>query len=116
MLSAVIGTGDCCTYLISSGFISADAVIKDYVFNSGNAATGGAPVQHGCAIRDRQNRLWMLLNNDRAQAFFPRDAADGAQQLLHDDGGQALQRLIQQQQAGVQHQRAAHCQHLLLAA
>ena len=58
----------------------------------------------------------MLLHDDGRQPLLARDAADGAQQLFHDDGRQALQRLVQQQQARVEHQRAAHGQHLLLAA
>jgi hypothetical protein len=58
----------------------------------------------------------VLLDHDRRQAFVARHAADGAQQLGHDDRRQAFQRLVQQQQFGVEHQRAAEGQHLLLAA
>src|SRR6218665_3082744 len=39
----------------------------------------------------------MLLHDDRRQALLARDAPDGAQQLLHDDGRQAFERLGQAQ-------------------
>src|SRR6218665_2243665 len=41
----------------------------------------------------------MLLHDDRRQALLARDAPDGAQQLLHDDGRQAFERLAGEQQA-----------------
>ena len=37
-------------------------------------------------------------------------------QLLDDDRGQAFERLVEQQQGGIGHQRAGHGEHLLLAA
>jgi hypothetical protein len=42
----------------------------------------------------------MLLHDDGRQALLARDARDGAQQLADDDGRQAFERLVQQQQRG----------------
>ena len=58
----------------------------------------------------------MLLDDDRRQAFLADDALEHAQQLHHDQRRQSLERLIQQQQARIEHQRAADGEHLLLAA
>ena len=58
----------------------------------------------------------MLLDDDGRQALFARDAADPPQQLFNNDGRQAFERLVEQQEAGVEHQRTAHRQHLLLTA
>ena len=43
------------------------------------------------------------------------DACQGPQEFLDNDRGQALERLVQQQQPRVQHQRPADCEHLLLS-
>ena len=55
-----------------------------------------AMVQHHGVIRNRQYRLRMLLDDDRSQSFVARDAADGAQQLFHDDRRQSFERLVEQ--------------------
>ncbi|OQC05992.1 MAG: hypothetical protein BWX79_02174 [Alphaproteobacteria bacterium ADurb.Bin100] len=57
----------------------------------------------------------MLLHDDGREAFIARDACNGAQQFLDDDGRQAFERLVQQQQPRVEHERSADSQHLLLA-
>jgi hypothetical protein len=67
-------------------------------------------------VADGQDGLRVLLHDDGRQAFVARDARDGAQQFLDDDRRQAFERLVQQQQPRVEHQRAAQGQHLLLAA
>ena len=43
-------------------------------------------------------------------------AAQRGQQLVDDDGRESFDRLVEQQHARVEHQRAAQRQHLLLAA
>jgi hypothetical protein len=58
----------------------------------------------------------ILLDDDGRQPFVAHHARDRPQQLLHDDRRQPFQRLVEQQQPRVQHQRARHGQHLLLAA
>ena len=57
----------------------------------------------------------MLLHDDGRHALFLRDASNGLQKLLNNDGGQALKGLVQKQQFWVDHQGAAYSQHLLLA-
>jgi len=57
----------------------------------------------------------VLLDDDGRQAFFARDAADGRQQLLHDDRRQPFEGFVQQQQRRIQHQGTTDCQHLLFA-
>ena len=42
----------------------------------------GAAIEHHGAVRDRQDRLRMLLDDDRREPLLARDARDGAQQLL----------------------------------
>ena len=59
--------------------------------------------------------MGVLLHQQHSGAGFV-DLLDDAEDFLHQDGGQAHGRLIHHQQLWMAHQRAAHGQHLLLAA
>ena len=63
-----------------------------------------------------QRQAGVLLDQQHADAVFLVDAAHDAEDLGHDQRRQAEGGLVQQQQLGPQHQRAADGQHLLLAA
>ncbi len=52
----------------------------------------------------------------KALRAFAGHAADGGGELLDDDRGQAFERLVEQKQRRIGHQRARDRQHLLLAA
>src|SRR5882762_8700139 len=60
------------------------------------------------------DREFLLHQQDRDAA--PGDLGDQVADLVHDQGGQPLGRLVDHDEFGVAHQRAANCQHLLLAA
>src|SRR5579862_2277168 len=76
----------------------------------------GAAFQYHNAVGQPQNLLRILLDNDRADAGGAGNAADRLQKLLDNDRGKPLGRLIQQQDLGIEGERAADRQHLLLAA
>src|SRR5215472_165509 len=67
------------------------------------------------AIGDAENFLGVLLDQDRRHAFLADDAAQRRQQFLDDDRRQPLQRLVEQHDARIKHQRATDREHLLLA-
>ena len=75
-----------------------------------------AAFQYHNTIGQPQNLLRILLDDDRADAAGPGDGAERPEQFLDDDRRQALGRLVQQQHLGIEGQRAADRQHLLLAA
>ena len=58
----------------------------------------------------------MLLYDYRRQASGPKEALQGAEQILHDNWRQALGRLIEKQDFRIEYQSARYRQHLLLAA
>src|SRR5436190_38380 len=71
-------------------------------------------LQYHNAVGEPQNLLGILLDDDRADAAGPGDGADRLQQLLDDDGGKTLGRLVQEKHFRVEGQRATDRQHLLL--
>src|SRR5262249_29339880 len=88
------------------------------------AAAGGARplVDHRAALEDRrpvgdaEHLLRVLLDQDRRHAFVADDAPQRQQQLLDQDRGESLQRLVEQYDARIEDQGAADREHLLLAA
>ena len=58
----------------------------------------------------------VLLHQDRRKALVADDPAQHGQELLDDDRRQPFERLVQQQHARIEDQRAGDGQHLLLAA
>ena len=68
-----------------------------------------------CRVSD-ERELRVLLDDDHGHAALREQIADHVHQFLHDDRREPLHRLVQQQQARIDHQRAADREHLLLAA
>ena len=60
--------------------------------------------------------LRVLLDQDRRHALVADDAAQRRQQFIDDDRRQTFERLVEQHDARIEHQRAADREHLLLAA
>src|SRR5689334_850318 len=67
------------------------------------------------AVRQCRGKAEVLLHQQDGETLLLQRADDGAD-LLHDDRGQALGRLIEQEQLGTGPQDAADGEHLLLAA
>src|SRR5262245_13567342 len=63
-----------------------------------------------------ERELRVLLDDDDCHATGRDELADDRSQLLHDDGRESFHRLVEQEQRGLDHQRAGDRQHLLLAA
>ena len=74
-----------------------------------------ALLDHVGKIRDLRREVQILLGHQDGEAHGLQ-RLDLLAQLLHDDGRHAFDRLVQQQQQRIAHQRAADRQHLLLAA
>ena len=64
----------------------------------------------------RQRDVGVLLDQDEGVGAFAGHAADGPAEFLDDDRREAFERLVEQQQRRIGHQRARDRQHLLLAA
>src|SRR5947208_7785831 len=64
-------------------------------------------LQYHNAVGQPQNLLRILLDDDRADAARPRDGPDRLQELLDDDRGKALGRLVQEKHFRIEGQRAA---------
>src|SRR5262247_3548165 len=75
-----------------------------------------AALENDGAVGDAENFLRVLLDHNGGRALLANDALERNQQLLHENGGQAFQRLVEEQDAGIENERAADGQHLLLAA
>ena len=67
------------------------------------------------AVGHRRSEAEVLFHQQDGEALLAKHA-DGIADLLHDDGRQALGRLVEQQQLGARAQDAGDRQHLLLAA
>src|SRR5579872_1243526 len=66
-------------------------------------------------LRKVQGRRQVLLHDyDRLPLI--RKLATDIQEIAHDDGGQPLERFVEQEQFGATYQRACDREHLLLAA
>src|SRR3954465_6450831 len=83
---------------------------------------GGRAFEHDLALRqnhrlvgDAREGAEILVDDARRDAFGA-DLRDSAPDLLGDQGRQPLRRLVDEDQVGVGHERAADRQHLLLAA
>src|SRR5262249_17025335 len=68
------------------------------------------------AVSDAEHLLRVLLDQDRRRAFVADDAPQRQQQLLDQDRSEALERLVEQDDARIEDQGAADREHLLLAA
>src|SRR6266849_815579 len=73
-------------------------------------------LQYHNAVGQPQNLLRILLDDDGTGAAGAGDGTKCPQQLLDDDRGEPLGRLIEQQHFWIEGQRAPDRQHLLLAA
>ncbi len=88
----------------------------------GDELGAGAFVDDAAALEDRglvgdaQHLLGVLLHQDRRHAFVADDAPERRQQFLDQDRGEPFERLVEQDDARIEDQRAADRQHLLLAA
>ena len=88
----------------------------------GQQIGGAGAVDDAAALDDdgvggeRQCNRGMLLDQHDRRAFVRHHAAQGVHQLVDDDGCEAFQRLVQQQQLRIGHQRTGDGQHLLLTA
>src|SRR5215472_1050316 len=58
----------------------------------------------------------MLLDEKKRQIAFALEAVEPAEEGIHNDGRQTLERFVHQQQPWVAYQSATDCQHLLFAA
>ncbi len=74
-----------------------------------------AVLDHIMAVRQRRGKAKVLLHQEDGEALLLQRADEGAD-LLHDDRGQTLGRLVQQQELGAGPEDAADGEHLLLAA
>src|SRR5213592_4295891 len=75
-----------------------------------------AAVEDDRVVRDRQDLLRVLLDDDRREAFVQDQPLDRAQQFLDDDRRESLERLVEEEQLRVEDERARDREHLLLAA
>src|SRR5690606_23726935 len=72
-------------------------------------------LEHGGALRDRQARLDVLLDDQDGGAHRPVDLDDALHDLLDQVRRQADRGFVEQHERWRVHQRDADCQHLLLA-
>ncbi len=66
-------------------------------------------------MRQAEGLLHALLDQDQGLSLIPHHVVDGRTELFDNDRRQPLQRLIEQEQLRVEHQRPSDRQHLLLA-
>src|SRR5262245_7965490 len=81
----------------------------------GETVDDAAMFHHVVAVRNRRRETKILLDQEDGEALLL-EHADGLADLLDDDGGEALGRLVEQEQAGAGAQDSADGEHLLLAA
>ncbi len=67
-------------------------------------------------VRELERDGGVLLDEEYADLLVAVQPAEDVEDLAHDQRREAEGRLVEQQQPGPQHQRAADCQHLLFAA
>src|SRR5262249_38621335 len=78
---------------------------------------GNEPTVENYRLRGQLQRdLGVLLDQQQRQIVLAFEAVESGEQSIDDDRGEALERLVHQQQRRIAHQRAADRQHLLLAA
>ena len=75
-----------------------------------------AAIEHDRLRRQAQRKAGVLLDHNHREFAGAHDLADHLDELLHDDRGEPLHRLVEQQQLGIGHERARDREHLLLAA
>ena len=76
----------------------------------------GAALDDDGVVGDAENFLGVLLDQNGRHAFVADDAAQCRQQFIDEDRRQTFERLVEQHDARIEHQRAADREHLLLAA
>src|SRR5262249_11522653 len=81
----------------------------------GELVDDAAIFHHVVAIRNRRSEAKILLDQKDGEALLL-EHADGLADLLDDDRGKTLGRLVEQEEAGAGTQNAADGEHLLLAA
>src|SRR5262245_31921409 len=84
-------------------------------FGIGEAVDDAAMFHHVIAVRNRRCEAKILLDQENGEALLL-ERPDGPADLLDDDGGEPLGRLVEQEEARAGAQDAADRQHLLLAA
>jgi hypothetical protein len=72
--------------------------------------------QHYGLVGYRQDLTRVLLNQKDRHAARAHHLSDNAQKLLDDERSQPLKGLVEQEKGGIENERPADCQHLLLAA
>src|SRR5215470_19495111 len=70
---------------------------------------------HG-AVGHAQDLVRVLLDQDGGKTLLAHDPLERRDQLLDDDGREALERLVEQDDTRIEHERAPDREHLLLAA
>ena len=75
----------------------------------------GPALENEGVLRDGQDLLGVLLDDDPRHALIAKDPDEGAEELLDDDRGQSLGRLVEQEDARIEDEGARDRQHLLLA-
>ena len=75
-----------------------------------------AAVEDEDLLRDLQRELGRLLHQDDAQRLLGDQALHSREERVGDDGGQPLERLVEQEQRGIAHEGATDGEHLLLTA
>src|SRR5438876_6388965 len=75
-----------------------------------------AAVEDHRVVRDAERYLGVLLDEDQRQGSVGEQSSEYSKESFNDERGEALERLVHQQQRGIAHQRAADGEHLLLAA
>src|SRR5262249_48273294 len=70
---------------------------------------------HG-AVGNAQDLVRVLLDQDGGKTLLAHDPLERRDQLLDDDGREAFERLVEQDDARIEHERAPDREHLLLAA
>ena len=88
-------------------------VVQNLARLAGKDAASG--VENDGVVGDIERQLPVLLDQHDGLALIL-EPLDGAADVGHDQGRQPFRRFVEQQHARVSHQRAADCEHLLLAA
>jgi hypothetical protein len=74
-----------------------------------------AALEDDDTVGHRQDLMGVLFYHDRGNVLGAGDATQGGKQFINQDRRQAFERLVEQEQPRIEHQRAADGEHLLFA-
>ena len=83
---------------------------------AGAVEDDGAAIEDDGAFGEFHGEMRVLFDQQHGHVLFRLETLQSGEQLIDDDGRQALQRFVEQQKARIAHQRAADGEHLLFAA